>query len=308
VKRTGIVLTAFLAVVPAAAQSLYTTVNISVFSGTTLNSGSTAKFTNQYGNVVPAYMLGYHSIINQAHTLCVEREWAQSPGQYAGTVICTGAIGSCYRAEVWARTVFNPILTQSAGSSAMCFYEGGGGCGCDLNDEGCPLLLNPDGGPWRLTGAADSVRFDLDADGQAEQLGWTAPNVSVGFLSIDLNGNGAIDDGAELFGIGTLLPNGERAPNGFVALRQYDVNNDGLINAADPIWSSLLLWTDRNHDATSQQDEIVALASSVVTALELEFSEVGKRDQHGNKFRYEANCRIGTARKPFYDVFLVRVQ
>jgi len=42
------------------------------------------------------------------------------------------------------------------------------------------------------------------------------------FLALDLNHNHRIDDGSELFGIGTTLPSGEKASNGFVALAMYD--------------------------------------------------------------------------------------
>lgn len=128
------------------------------------------------------------------------------------------------------------------------------------------------------------------------------------FLAVDHNRNGAIDDGAELFGVGTLLSGGTRAANGFVALLERDSNGDGIINAADPIWSSLLLWTDRNHDGRSSPDELTAIAGGAITALELEFHEIGRRDAHGNRFRYQAHLRAGVSRKPFYDVFLVRAQ
>lgn len=176
----------------------------------------------------------------------------------------------------------------------------------DAPGANCPLVVNVNGGPWRLTGVDDGVVFDLDADGIPDRLGWTAGGASLSFVVTDLNDNGVVDDGSELFGIGTLLPNGARAANGFEALRQHDVNGDSVIDGADPIWTSLRLWTDRNHDAVSQQSELVAIGASEVTALELDFREVGKRDAYGNTLRYQAFSRIGAARKPFYDVFFAR--
>ncbi|HEX6642854.1 MAG TPA: hypothetical protein VF215_17180, partial [Thermoanaerobaculia bacterium] len=123
-------------------------------------------------------------------------------------------------------------------------------------------MLNLTAGPWRLAGVDDPVSFDLDADGEAERIGWTAADSGLAFLSIDLNANGAIDDGAELFGIGTLIPGGVRASNGFEALRQYDTNGDRVLDAADAHWSSLLLWTDRNHDGKSSIGELLAIRDS----------------------------------------------
>lgn len=72
--------------VSAGAQSLYTTVNLSVSGGTSLNSGGTAKYMNAQGNFAPAYMNGFLAIenINQQGVNCAYHTWSASPGQYAG--------------------------------------------------------------------------------------------------------------------------------------------------------------------------------------------------------------------------------
>lgn len=44
----------------------------------------------------------------------------------------------------------------------------------------------------------------------------------------DLNGNGLIDNGTELFGNSTILSNNETAANGFEALKELDSNGDGI--------------------------------------------------------------------------------
>lgn len=61
-------------------------------------------------------------------------------------------------------------------------------------------------------------------------------------LMLDRNGNGHLDDGSELFGDSTILPNGMKGSNGFQALVYYDANGDGRIDANDPIWSQLRVW------------------------------------------------------------------
>lgn len=43
-----------------------------------------------------------------------------------------------------------------------------------------------------------------------------------GLLAIDLNGDGIINDGSELFGSSTAMPDGSIARLGFEALAQYD--------------------------------------------------------------------------------------
>lgn len=60
-----------------------------------------------------------------------------------------------------------------------------------------------------------------------QKINWTKKD---GFLCLDLNGNGTIDNGGELFGDKTLLADGTTAKNGFEALAQYDGNGDGIID------------------------------------------------------------------------------
>ena len=149
----------------------------------------------------------------------------------------------------------------------------GGGDTPPVEDDegtGCPIVLNPTDGPWRLTGTHDGVLFDIDADGRPERMGWTERGARLAFLALDLNDNEQIDDGSELFGIGTLLPDGKRARNGFEALTEFDSNRDRIIDTDDPIWNSLLLWTDLDHDGVSQKRELRRIARSEITALELD--------------------------------------
>lgn len=287
----------------AAQAQVYTTVDINFGSGNTLLSYATARSLDFWGNTSNAALQGWHRIEPASGSLCASNNWFDANGPWSGSLSCGGASGMCYRGRNYAKTVNTAFYEQETASSQACF-GGGGGCGCDLEQEGgnCPIVLNPGGGAWTLSGA--DVLFDLDADGAPEAMGWTGRGESLAFLAIDHNGNGVVDDGSELFGIGTLLANGERAANGFAALRQHDGNGDGVIDAADAIWGSLLLWTDANHDAVSQAGELVGIAGSF-TALELEFRQVGRRDAHGNTLRYQAHARNGNARQPFYDVFFL---
>jgi len=128
------------------------------------------------------------------------------------------------------------------------------------------------------------------------------------FLALDRNHNGQIDDGSELFGDHTPLPGGATAANGFKALVPYDANSDGIIDARDPIWSALLLWTDLSHDGISQASELLPVSQSTVDAISLDYHWSGRRDASGNHFRYESKVwmnhggRQATPR-PVYDVF-----
>lgn len=185
-------------------------------------------------------------------------------------------------------------------------------CPCNPNDPlgNCdrpesPLMLKLSEGPWRLTGLEDPVQFDISADGHMDIMGWTYPGSDVGFLALDRNGNGTIDDGSELFGTATPLPDGTRASDGFIALAQYDENRDGVIDKSDRIWNSLLLWIDRNHDGISQPGELTAISASPVTTIGLANHWTGRHDTSGNLFRYEGVARIGERTQNFYDIYYV---
>jgi hypothetical protein len=99
--------------------------------------------------------------------------------------------------------------------------------------------------------------------GESVSTDW--PSVETPWIAIDRDGDGAITSGAELFGDATALSDGHTAPNGFAALAALDANGDGVLDARDPAFTSLLLWADRNGDRTSSPDELCPLASTITS-------------------------------------------
>jgi Ca2+-binding RTX toxin-like protein len=65
-----------------------------------------------------------------------------------------------------------------------------------------------------------------------------------GLLVLDRDGNGLIDSGRELFGNNTLLANGQKAADGYAALRELDANADGVLNASDAQFAGLKPYLD----------------------------------------------------------------
>jgi Ca2+-binding RTX toxin-like protein len=132
-----------------------------------------------------------------------------------------------------------------------------------------PLILDLNGDGLKITPLAGDhpVFFDTNNDGLRTATAWASADD--GLLVFDRNGNGTIDSGAELFGDETVLPNGQKAPNGFAALAALDVNHDGLFNAADSAFTAVRLWRDLNQDGISQADELRSLAESGVTGISL---------------------------------------
>lgn len=93
-----------------------------------------------------------------------------------------------------------------------------------------PLVINLD---TEAASVSDQkFYFDLDADGHAEQISFL--NSGSGFLALDKNGDGVINDGSELFGTAS--------GNGFADLAKYDQDGNGWIDEADEIFDKLLIW------------------------------------------------------------------
>jgi hypothetical protein len=168
-----------------------------------------------------------------------------------------------------------------------------------------PIIVDVTGHGYQLTAARDGVRFDIRNDGKPIQIAWTAASSGNAFLAMDRNGNGTIDNGAELFGSRTPLQSGTTAPTGFHALAELDANGDMLIDASDAAWPNLLLWNDRNHDGQSAANELQSVASSTVSGFELDFRRVGREDRWANDFRLISHARFGDERRSYYDVWLV---
>ena len=94
-----------------------------------------------------------------------------------------------------------------------------------------PLILDLDGDGVETIGTNSGVYFDHANDGFKENTGWVGKDD--GLLVRDINGNGQIDNGTELFGNNSVLSNGKKAKNGFEALKDLDSNQDYVFDQND---------------------------------------------------------------------------
>jgi hypothetical protein len=149
------------------------------------------------------------------------------------------------------------------------------------SEDGCntPLVLSFDGRPAELL-PARAATFDLDGVGGCITTDW--PAASTPWLALDRDGNGTIDSGRELFGSGTRLRSGERAPHGFAALAELDDDGNGRIDAADAAFAQLLLWGDDDGDRRSTFAEAQPVSHYRVLSIDLGYRIDRQCDARGN--------------------------
>lgn len=176
-----------------------------------------------------------------------------------------------------------------------------------------PIVVNLAGtGGLQLTSGEDAVLFDLNGDGTLDRTAWIEPGNEQGFLVLDRNANGMIDDGRELFGAVTEQPISDE-PNGCLALAVFDEpasggNGDGQMSSQDTVFDLLNVWIDENHDGLSQPVELRALGEAGVVSISLNYVVSGRRDRHGNFLRYTALVQMDDRVAQCVDVIFVQVE
>ncbi len=114
-----------------------------------------------------------------------------------------------------------------------------------------PLVINFDGTGAQLS--QTRFTFDLDNNGTEEQLASLRPGS--GFLALDRNGDGIINNGSELFGPAT--------GQGFSELGRFDEDGNHFIDEGDSVYHKLRIWSF-NEDGSHQ---LVALGDKNVGAI-----------------------------------------
>lgn len=130
-----------------------------------------------------------------------------------------------------------------------------------------PLMINLDTDIGTVSD--QKFFFDLDADGKEESISFAGQGS--GFLALDKNEDGIINDGSELFGT--------KSGDGFRDLSEYDDDKNGWIDENDAIFSKLKIWT-KDKDG---KDYLLDLKQADVGAIYLGNADTQfsiKNDEH----------------------------
>ena len=151
-----------------------------------------------------------------------------------------------------------------------------------------PLVINLDTDVAQLED--QTFYFDIDGDGEKDEV--SQLGAGSGYLALDKNGDGVINDGKELFGTAS--------GNGFADLAKYDEDGNGWIDENDAVWNKLKIWTKDENG----KDVLYTLADKGVGAICLQnastdFTQKGANGQtlgairNTGVFLYE-NGNVGT--------------
>ena len=128
-----------------------------------------------------------------------------------------------------------------------------------------PLVIDLNYDGIQLTNlATSSTFFDMDGDGYAENTAWVSPQD--GILTIDLNGDGTINNITEIFS----EHYGDGTPNsGLNAISTLDSTKNGIISASDDQFNQILVWQDLNQNGISEANELKTLTQLGITSINL---------------------------------------
>jgi hypothetical protein len=193
--------------------------------------------------------------------------------------------------------------------SAACDPSAAVYCPADTNYS--PIIIDTQNEGFHLTDVSDGVEFAIIPGRVRVRTSWTDARYHNGWLVLDRNDNGKVDDMSELFGNLTEQPKDE-SPNGYKALAVFDEaanggNGNGLIDPSDSVFSRLAVWIDSNHDGESQTNELFSLSQLGIAAFKLAYKDTPKVDENGNAFKYRSSVHYASGQnndRITYDVYL----
>jgi hypothetical protein len=155
------------------------------------------------------------------------------------------------------------------------------------------LVIDLDGNGINFTSAAEGVHLSLDSKRKVTS-GWTLRDSDDSFVVYDQTRNGNIDGLFEMLGgvfaIGPsdafeylrLTADGYQTEAEWQKQRPATRRSDGVIDGKDFFISKMILWTDRNHNGISEEDELQSLPHAGFVSIDLRTTAAGRADANGN--------------------------
>ena len=140
-----------------------------------------------------------------------------------------------------------------------------------------PVLLSLIDAPVATISLAQGPDFSYDPVQGPIKTGWVAADNAL--LVRDIDGDGLITHGAELFGDQTLLRSTSKAVDGYHALRDLDDNQDQRLDPADQAFAELMLWQDFDVDGVTDSGELSSLDDHQIVSLDLNAQASDRVDQ-----------------------------
>ncbi|MGN0401267.1 MAG: hypothetical protein ACI4HQ_03255 [Acetatifactor sp.] len=236
-------------------------------------SGGVSAETKMQGEATLSPMVMNTKVLSYEQVTCFE-ETEQTQFSTVGTVRTTDGRELRFNVNVAMSRTFQQTYREDLELASFSM--------CD------PLVINLDTDVAELKD--QTFYFDIDADGEPDEISQLGSGS--GYLALDNNGDGRINDGSELFGTAS--------GNGFADLAEYDEDGNGWIDENDSVWQKLKIWVK---DADGN-DVLYRLADKGVGAICLqnagtEFTQKGSAGQTMGAIRrtgiflYE-NGNVGT--------------
>lgn len=182
----------------------------------------------------------------------IEMETESTYFSTVGTVRTSDGREINFNVEVGMSRSFQQVFRQDVALAAFQM--------CD------PLVINLDTDVAELSD--QKFFFDIDADGEEDEI--SGLGSKSGYLALDQNNDGKINDGSELFGTAS--------GDGFADLEKYDEDGNGWIDENDAVWSKLQIWCKDEQG----RDVLYRLADKGVGAICLQRAATDFTLQGGN--------------------------
>ena len=173
-------------------------------------------FTASYGSSEVSFSSGISTITESFTSVHYYEESEETSFMTTGSVITADGRTFDFNLELSMSRSFSEYYENTIETSYVM---------CD------PLVINLD---CDIAGVSDvKFRFDLDADGNDDSVSILSSGSA--FLALDINEDGIINDGSELFGT--------KSGNGFKDLSAYDLDKNGWIDEADEVFKKLKIFS-----------------------------------------------------------------